>query len=249
MASSSSAAAGPSTPPSHTAHAAPSYYAAPAAALQRDDDVGLASSCSSARTGAHSSESSAPAPQPQLAAGPEGQQQLQSPRLGARVSHAPGVGAGGEGGGGGGTLALGAALTQTRSSGGPEYIEWAPDDKANPFNWSNARRISIVVCAMSFSCTTAMNATGYGSVQRDVIRETGTTLEIFLLGNTTYLTIGVAFTPLLLAPLSEIYGRRPIYLAAAAVFAIMFVPQATAQNITAILVSRLIQGCAASVGK
>jgi hypothetical protein len=52
--------------------------------------------------------------------------------------------------------------------------------------------------------------------------------------------------PLLLAPLSEVYGRNWIYLISAIVFALFFLPQALAQNIETILVSRFISGIAGS---
>jgi MFS family permease len=53
------------------------------------------------------------------------------------------------------------------------------------------------------------------------------------------LTLGQA-APLLLAPLSEVYGRNGIYLVSAIVFAILFIPQGLAQNITTILVTRFL---------
>lgn len=52
--------------------------------------------------------------------------------------------------------------------------------------------------------------------------------------------------PLLLAPLSEVYGRSSIYLGSAIVFALFFIPQALAPNIATMLVARFISGCAGS---
>ncbi len=54
--------------------------------------------------------------------------------------------------------------------------------------------------------------------------------------------------PLALAPLSETFGRKYIYLTAAALMALLYLPQALATNIVAIVVTRAVQGCAASVG-
>lgn len=51
---------------------------------------------------------------------------------------------------------------------------------------------------------------------------------------------------MILAPLSEVYGRSLIYFLSALVFAIFFIPQALAKNIETVLVTRFISGCAGS---
>lgn len=60
------------------------------------------------------------------------------------------------------------------------------------------------------------------------------------LGITTYL-IGQACGCLVLAPLSELYGRRPVYLGALIVFCAMTIPAATANNIETILIMRFLR--------
>lgn len=51
---------------------------------------------------------------------------------------------------------------------------------------------------------------------------------------------------MLLAPLSEFYGRRPIYLISFAFFIIWLIPSAVAQNMATILVSRFLDGFSGS---
>ena len=53
--------------------------------------------------------------------------------------------------------------------------------------------------------------------------------------------------PLLLAPLSEFYGRRIIYLASFSLVFIFIIPCAVAQNIQTILVTRFFDGFFGSV--
>jgi MFS family permease len=60
---------------------------------------------------------------------------------------------------------------------------------------------------------------------------------LVILGITTYLC-GLAIGSLLLAPLSEMYGRRPVYLIAVAAFTILIIPCALANNLAQILVLR-----------
>jgi multidrug resistance protein len=58
-----------------------------------------------------------------------------------------------------------------------------------------------------------------------------------VLGLTTYLA-GLALGSLILAPLSEMYGRRPVYLIAVAMFTVLIIPCALAQNLATILAVR-----------
>ena len=58
--------------------------------------------------------------------------------------------------------------------------------------------------------------------------------------------LGLAISPLFLGPLSEVFGRRPIYLLSLTLFLIWNIPVATAQNITTILVARFFCGMSGS---
>jgi MFS family permease len=63
--------------------------------------------------------------------------------------------------------------------------------------------------------------------------------SIATLGVTMYL-LGLAAGSLLLAPLSEIYGRRPVYIGALIFFCLMVLPCALATSLPEILVVRFI---------
>lgn len=140
------------------------------------------------------------------------------------------------------------ALTLTKSEDpGAIYIDWPADDPENPFNWPVLRKWALVSACFLFTACTAFNGCGYPSASLAASRDLGTSELVYFIGNTTFL-MAVSITPLLLAPLSEVYGRSPIYLAASFLFAVLFIPQALAKNITTIIVVRLFQGMAASVG-
>jgi MFS family permease len=57
------------------------------------------------------------------------------------------------------------------------------------------------------------------------------------LGVTTYL-LGLAVGSILWAPLSEMYGRKPIYMASLAVFTLLVLPCALATSFEEILIVR-----------
>lgn len=58
--------------------------------------------------------------------------------------------------------------------------------------------------------------------------------------------LGLSFGPMLLSPLSEFYGRRPIYLGAWLMFTIWLIPSAVARNIQTMLIARFFDGFSGS---
>ncbi|KAJ4298923.1 hypothetical protein N0V90_004166 [Kalmusia sp. IMI 367209] len=112
------------------------------------------------------------------------------------------------------------------------------EDGENPQDWSIAKKCMIIFF-MSFSTlVVVMYSTSYTAgipgmmVTFDVHSKTN-----LVLGMTTYLA-GLALGSVILAPLSEMYGRRPVYLIAVAMFIILIIPCALAQNLATILAVR-----------
>lgn len=69
--------------------------------------------------------------------------------------------------------------------------------------------------------------------------------EISDLGLSTFV-LGIAIGPMLLSPLSEFYGRRPIYLVSWTMYLIWLIPSAVAKNIATMVVVRFFDGLAGS---
>ncbi|KAN0064882.1 hypothetical protein ACQY0O_001939 [Thecaphora frezii] len=140
------------------------------------------------------------------------------------------------------------SLTQTKSHDPAAiYIDWQPNDPENPFNWSKRQRWFLVLVCFFFTGCTTFNATGYSSAADAVVHDLHTTSLLYLLGNLLHL-VAIAYTPMVLAPTSEVFGRRPIFVISTFIYALLYIPQALAPNISAILVSRWFQGMAGSVG-
>ncbi|KAL3426400.1 MFS transporter [Phlyctema vagabunda] len=118
-----------------------------------------------------------------------------------------------------------------------------PDDPRNfPF-WYK----SIIIAAVSYATwTVVLYSTSYTSAMPGIMEEFHVTSEpVATLGVTTYL-LGLAAGSLILAPLSEIYGRRPIYFGSMLVFSLLVVPCALATSLTEILVVRFFGAMAGS---
>lgn len=92
---------------------------------------------------------------------------------------------------------------------------------------------------------TAINATGYGVGTESMQRELHCSELATTAGTASYLVV-CAFAPLLLAPISEQFGRRGMMLISSILFTLCYIPQALAPDITLVIVFRGIQGAAAS---
>lgn len=72
-----------------------------------------------------------------------------------------------------------------------------------------------------------------------------TSEPIVTLGLTTYL-IGLAVGSVVLAPISEIYGRKPVYMISMLLFVILIIPCGLATNLPEVLIVRFISAIAGS---
>ncbi|KAJ6003204.1 hypothetical protein N7451_005751 [Penicillium sp. IBT 35674x] len=125
----------------------------------------------------------------------------------------------------------------------PQFeVTWEDGDPENPRNWSVWYR-SFIVAAMSFSTTiVVINTTMYTSGITGIQQTFNISSDIVvLLGLTTNL-FGLAIGSVVLSSLSEIYGRRLVYLISVTLFALMILPVALAKNIEAVLISRFFGG-------
>jgi MFS family permease len=75
--------------------------------------------------------------------------------------------------------------------------------------------------------------------------EFGTSRFTATLGLATFV-FGLGIGPMLLGPLSEFYGRRPIYIIAYIFFTTWLIPCAVAKNIQTMLAARFFDGLAGS---
>ncbi len=127
----------------------------------------------------------------------------------------------------------------TTGSRTPDFeVDFGPDDPDDPRNWPLWYR-GLIIFSVSFSTwTVVLYSTSYTSSMPGMMKEFKVTSEpIATLGVTMYL-VGLAFGSLILAPLSEIYGRRPVYTGSLLFFCLMVLPCALATGLSEILIVR-----------
>ncbi|KAL2257459.1 hypothetical protein VTK26DRAFT_143 [Humicola hyalothermophila] len=114
------------------------------------------------------------------------------------------------------------------------------DDPENPKNWPLWYR-SWTVFTVSFATwVVVLYSTSYTATVPGLMEEFNVpSRPVATLGLTTYL-LGLAAGSVVVAPMSEMYGRRIVYLVCLGVFVVLIIPCALAESLTAMVVVRFI---------
>lgn len=119
------------------------------------------------------------------------------------------------------------------------------DDPLNPRNMHTARKwlitFTMAICSMCVTCTSSLYTMTYNQMDK----EFGNSRIVATLGLSLFV-FGLGLSPMVLGPLSEFYGRRPIYIGAFVFFTIWLIPCAVAPNIETMLVARFFDGLSGS---
>ncbi|KAJ9630312.1 hypothetical protein H2204_008530 [Knufia peltigerae] len=137
-------------------------------------------------------------------------------------------------------------LAARRTPSDAYEVRWdGKSDPLSPRNMSGPRKwlITMILSSSAFlvTCTSSI----YTITYEQLIREFHTTREIATLGLTSFV-LGLAMGPMFLAPMSEFYGRTPIYIISMVLFTIWLIPEAVAQGMATMIVGRFFNGLAGS---
>ncbi|KAI0475657.1 major facilitator superfamily domain-containing protein [Xylariaceae sp. FL0804] len=136
------------------------------------------------------------------------------------------------------------AWTQARKSPQtalPVYLIFPSDDKDNPRNWPKWKRWYICCFANWLNVLTCWSAGSISSGAGEIQKEFHVSTEMTTLLLAIYV-LGFAFGPMLLAPLSEHYGRRPVYVGSWFLLVMFNMATALAPNIGSLIAFRFLAG-------
>ena len=119
----------------------------------------------------------------------------------------------------------------------PYIVDYLHNDRQDAMNFSKGRKwaIAILQSLSTFALTFASSV--YVSGMEGVMQRFHVSDEVATLGLSLFV-LGFAVGPLIWAPLSEVYGRRSIYVISYAAYTAFSVAAACAPNITSLLVLR-----------
>ncbi|OLN96950.1 putative drug/proton antiporter YHK8-like protein 2 [Colletotrichum chlorophyti] len=116
----------------------------------------------------------------------------------------------------------------------------------SPLQWPNARKQLLLVLSCIATFLTAYTAGSYSPSSAIMAQDLGSTQLAVLVGITTF-CFGFALSPMVLAPLSEIYGRYPVFVISGVVYVVFQAVCSVAPNLTAMLIARFLVGVGGSV--
>ncbi|CAG7563285.1 unnamed protein product [Fusarium equiseti] len=117
---------------------------------------------------------------------------------------------------------------------------------ASPFTLPRARKNILLALSCIATMLTAYTAGTYSPPSRAMARDIGASHTATLVGITTF-CMGFALAPMALAPISEIWGRRPVFMFAGFVFVIFQAVCSVMPNLAGMLIARFFVGVGGSV--
>ena len=136
--------------------------------------------------------------------------------------------------------------TTTGPNRDPNIVDWEENDQGNPLNWTIKRKWGnmSIVSGITFltPLASSMVAPGVQLIMKD-FHSTNQTVGSFIV---SIYVLGYALGPLFIAPMSEVYGRVPMYHSCNLMFVIWTMACALAPNMGSLLAFRLLAGIAGS---
>ncbi|GAB1317589.1 hypothetical protein MFIFM68171_07799 [Madurella fahalii] len=138
-------------------------------------------------------------------------------------------------------------LTRTRTrtsitssaSRPPDFeVSLEPDDPENPRNWPFWYRAWTIFTVSYSTWVVVLYSTSYTATIQGIMDEFDiSSRSVATLGLTTYL-LGLAAGSVVVAPMSELYGRRIVYLVCLSVFVVLIVPSGLARSLMDMVIVR-----------
>lgn len=133
--------------------------------------------------------------------------------------------------------------SQDDTSKDPNIVDWdGPRDPSNPRNWTTKAKLAntslVIVLTLLTPLASSMFAPGVPQVLRDFNTSAATIAEFVV----SIYILGFAVGPLIISPLSEIYGRYPVYVACNIMFLIFTIACAVADSMSQLIVFRFFAG-------
>jgi multidrug resistance protein len=145
------------------------------------------------------------------------------------------------------TLSGDTSIQEPQEPRDPNLVDWdGPDDPANPQNWAASRKWGIIAALGAVTLITPLASSFFAPGVPQVLNtfnETSKTIATFVVS--VYI-LGFAIGPLIIAPMSELYGRHHLYNICNLLFVIFNIACALSKSMGMLIAFRFFAGCAGS---
>ncbi|KAE9993962.1 hypothetical protein EG327_002296 [Venturia inaequalis] len=125
-------------------------------------------------------------------------------------------------------------------------ISFTRNDPSNPRNWPSWKKWTLFLVLIPLDLSVSWGASGYSPAASLLEKEFHVSAQVATLGLSLYV-IGLAFGPMLSAPLSESFGRNPVYIGSYGIYLLLLMGTALVQSIDGFLPLRFFSGLFSSV--
>ncbi|OJJ32668.1 hypothetical protein ASPWEDRAFT_60982 [Aspergillus wentii DTO 134E9] len=127
------------------------------------------------------------------------------------------------------------------------FVRFKPDNKTHPRNWSLTRKSYDIgmIFMLDLFVTASSTAGSSAAAEAESEFNIGPTLSIFCF--VTLFLLGQVIGSILLAPWSEAFGRKKLYIASSGIISICCVIVGVAPSIAAVVVGRFIAGLLSAI--
>ncbi|KAK8203877.1 membrane transporter [Phyllosticta capitalensis] len=128
-----------------------------------------------------------------------------------------------------------------------EEIKFDKNDPQNPRAWRRREKLANVFVISSMTIISPLASSMFSPGIQQIADSLGTSTDA-VIGAATGFVVMTGIGPLILAPLSETFGRRKLYLSCFSIFTLLQLPTAYSPNIATLLALRTLAGFFGSVG-
>ncbi|KAI0531708.1 MFS multidrug transporter [Xylaria digitata] len=146
-----------------------------------------------------------------------------------------------------GSISAGVECSNASTSLAEKSVWRAVDDPQRPLYWPRVRKWTATMILSAFSFLQPLTETMLAPAEEQISHDIHITEAYQWLLVNSLILVGVGLSPLLLAPLSEVYGRKPVLVIASTIFVIWNAACGASNTLGQILAFRLLSGFGASV--
>ncbi|KAK9858706.1 MFS general substrate transporter [Penicillium brevicompactum] len=128
----------------------------------------------------------------------------------------------------------------------PFIVSWIDEDPRNPMLFKNSSKWAITSLVSMGTFVVALVSSAYSGSTVEIIEYFQISEELALVGISVFV-VGFAVGPLVWAPLSEIYGRRVVFILSSFFLTVFSAGAAGAKNIQTLIILRFFAGSLGSV--
>ncbi|TKA36791.1 hypothetical protein B0A54_11662 [Friedmanniomyces endolithicus] len=146
----------------------------------------------------------------------------------------------------GATSATPSICPSEQQRGEKTIVDFADNDPLNPYNWKRSKKLYVVIVSMVMVMNSTIGSSIASGASAETQRYFGVQSESQMVLPVSIYLIGYVIGPLVFAPLSESYGRKPVMLSTFVVFTAFTLGTALAPTFAGLVVMRLLVGIGAS---